>query len=93
MDTRPRVKYSALDTKIGRLGFGIKVKQLRKLHATTLRKYLPQEVIDLLHGRISQTVFMKFYYRPLLEDTRNKALEAIKPLEKELIKIIQKKQQ
>ena len=87
--TKPKVKYSALDTRIGRLGFNIKTKQLRKLHATVLRSQLPQELVDLLQGRISQTVFMKFYYRPLLEDTRNKALKAIEPLEMELIERMQ----
>jgi intergrase/recombinase len=88
LETKPKVKYTALDTKIGRLGFPIKTKQLRKLHATTLRTYLPQELIDLLQGRISQTVFIKFYYRPLLEDIKDKTLKAIQPIEKELIEII-----
>jgi intergrase/recombinase len=88
LEIKPKVKYTALDTKIGRLGFSIKTKQLRKLHATTLRTYLPQELIDLLQGRISQTVFIKFYYRPLLEDIKNKTLKAIQPIEKELIEII-----
>ena len=88
--TKPEIHYSALDTKINRLGFNNKTKQLRKLFATTLRSHLPQELIDLLQGRISQTVFMKFYYRPLLKGIINKTLEAIKPLEK-LIKLMQQK--
>jgi intergrase/recombinase len=89
LETKPKINHSTLGTKIKRLGLSIKTKQLRKLHATTLRSQLPQELIDLLQGRISQTVFMKFYYRPLLEDTRNKTLRAIEPLEKELIDILQ----
>lgn len=92
LEAKPIVRYSALDTKINRLGFSNQIKQLRKLYATTLRSHLPQELIDLLQGRISQTVFMKFYYRPLLEDTKNKALKAIQPLENELIELIRHKQ-
>jgi hypothetical protein len=83
--TKPKIAYSAVDTMIGRAGFKVQTKQLRKLYATKLRNYLPQEMVDLLQGRISQTVFMKFYYRPLLEDTRNKTLEAITALESQLI--------
>jgi intergrase/recombinase len=74
LETKPRNKYSAIDTKIGREGFNTQTKQLRKLFATKLRTSLPQELVDLLQGRVSQTVFMKFYYRPLLEDARNKTL-------------------
>jgi len=91
IETKPEIRYSALDTKINRWGFNNKTKQLRKLFATTLRNHLPQELIDLLQGRISQTVFMKFYYRPLLKDVKNKTLEAIKPLENELFEIVQQK--
>jgi intergrase/recombinase len=85
LEAKPRIEYSALDTKIGRAGFKIQVKQLRKLYATKLRAQLPQELIDLLQGRISQTIFMKFYYRPLLEDTRDKAIRALMPLQSELL--------
>lgn len=79
------------NAKINRLGFNNQTKQLRKLFATTLRSHLPQELIDMLQGRISSTVFMKFYYRPLLKDIKNKTLEAIKPLENELFEIVQQK--
>ncbi|MCK5627993.1 hypothetical protein KAI12_00865 [Candidatus Bathyarchaeota archaeon] len=86
--TKPTMKYSAVDTMIGRLGFKIRTRQLRKLYATTLRKYLPQEMVDLLQGRISQSIFMRFYYRPLLEDTRNKVIKAIEPLQNQLLELV-----
>jgi hypothetical protein len=91
-DTKPKTKYTGLDTKIGRIGFNNQTKQLRKLYATQLRNHLPQELVDLLQGRISQTVFMKFYYRPLLEDIRSKVLTAIQPLETELIETVRQNQ-
>jgi intergrase/recombinase len=92
LETKPRIKYSAIDTKIGRIGFNNQTKQLRKLFATRLRATLPQELVDLLQGRVSQSVFMKFYYRPLLEDTRNKVLTATQSLQKELIEMVRNKQ-
>jgi intergrase/recombinase len=92
LEIKPKIKYAGLDTKIGRLGFNNQTKQLRRLYATTLRNSLPQELVDLLQGRISQTVFMKFYYHPFLQDTRNKVLAAIHPLEKELIGIVRHNQ-
>jgi intergrase/recombinase len=91
LETKPRIKYSAIDTKIGREGFNTQTKQLRKLFATRLRTSLPQELVDLLQGRVSQTVFMKFYYRPLLEDARNKTLTSLQPLQDELIETVRTK--
>jgi len=88
-ETKPRIQYSAIDTKLGREGFNTQTKQLRKPFATKLRTTLPQELIDLLQGRVSQTIFMKFYYRPLLEDTKTKVIKAIEPTQKELIEILQ----
>ena len=54
IETKPRITYPALDTKIGRLGYNNQTKQLRKIFATKLRNTLPQELVDLLQGRISQ---------------------------------------
>jgi intergrase/recombinase len=74
---------------IGRQGFNTRTKQLRKLYATKLRNDLPQEMVDLLQGRISQTVFMKFYYKPLLKDIQQKTIQALQPLQLELLSLIQ----
>ncbi len=87
--TKPRIEYSALDTKIGRLGVNIQTKQLRKIFATKLRNFLPQELVDLLQGRISQTVFMKFYYKPLLLDTQQKTIKALTQTQTELLSLLQ----
>ncbi|MGD0495496.1 MAG: integrase [Candidatus Bathyarchaeia archaeon] len=87
--TKPSIKYSAIDTMIGRQGFNTRTKQLRKLYATRLRNDLPQELVDLLQGRISQTIFMKFYYKPLLRDIQQKTIKALQPLQMELLSQIQ----
>ncbi len=88
LESKPHMKYSAIDTVIGRAGFNTQTKQLRKIFATRLRNSLPQEIVDLLQGRISQSVFMKFYYKPLLLDTQQKTIKALQPIQTELMSIL-----
>jgi len=64
------------------------LNRLRKLFATTLKEHLPTEVIDLLKGRVSQSIFLRYYYKPALMQVKEKTLKAIEPLEKELLAII-----
>ena len=81
---KPTMKYTAVASAIRKRKQRIRVKEVRKLYSTTLRNHLPSEVIDLLQGRIGQSIFMRFYYKPFLRDIRAKTLEAIRPLQKEL---------
>lgn len=83
LETKPVIKYATLQTKVKRLGLRNRTKQLRKLYATTLRNYIPHEVVDLLQGRISQSIFLRFYYKPFLADIRRKTLEGIYSLQEE----------
>jgi len=85
---KPRIKYPTLYTKIHRLGVSNKTKQLRKYFATKLRESLPTEAIDLLQGRINQSVFLRYYYKPFLKDMRDRTLKGIEPLQKELLGIL-----
>jgi len=89
LETKPQIKYSALDTRIGRLGYNNQTKQLRKIFATKLRNYLPKELIDVLQGRIGQSVFMKFYYKPLLLDIQQKTINVIRKMQNELLALLQ----
>ena len=82
---RPDIKYTTLYTKIRRLGLPNRTKQLRKYYATKLREILPTEAIDLLQGRINQSVFLRYYYKPFLKDIRDRTLKGIEPLQKELL--------
>jgi len=72
---KPNVKYATLYTKIHRLGYPNRTKQLRKYYATKLRENLPTEAIDLLQGRINQSIFLRYYYKPFLKDIRDRALK------------------
>jgi len=89
LEYKPAMKYTALTSAIRKRNYKIRMKELRKLYSTTLRNHLPSEVIDLLQGRIGQSIFMRFYYKPFLQDIRTKTLEGITPLQKELFSILQ----
>ena len=90
LEVKPKIEYIALVSALRRRKIKRKMRELRKLHGTMLRNYgIPKELVDLLHGRISQSIFVKFYYKPFLLDVREKSLKAIKPLEKELLEILQ----
>jgi hypothetical protein len=82
-------KYQALKSAVRKRHQGIHIADLRKLYATKLRdNRVPQEVIDILQGRIGQSIFLRFYYKPFLQDIQTKTLEAIEPLEAELLSIL-----
>jgi len=89
LETKPVIKYATLQTKLKRLGLRNRTKQLRKLYATTLRNYVPHEIVDLLQGRISQSIFLRFYYKPFLADIQRKTLEGMQSLQRELLSILQ----
>ena len=89
LETKPRATYSQIKSALRKRGFNCQMKNLRKLHATKLRKYLNKEVIDLLQGRISQDIFVRHYYKPTLMKVRDKALKGIKSLQNELLETLQ----
>jgi intergrase/recombinase len=82
LDVKPKIKTDALRSAIKKRGMKARIKDLRKLYATTLRENgLSEEVIDLLEGRIPQSIFLRHYYKPdLLRSIRKKVLEAITPI-------------
>jgi intergrase/recombinase len=79
---KPKVKANGLRSAIEKVGLKVRIKDLRKLFATTLRESgISEEVIDLLEGRIPQSIFLRHYYKPdLLRSIREKVLEAIRPM-------------
>ena len=90
LQRKPRIKYTALVSALRKRGFKIRIKELRKLYATLLREnqHLPKEAIDLLEGRVGESIFLRFYYKPFLQNLKQKALKGIEPLQQKLLKII-----
>lgn len=87
LEVKPRVKDYALREALHNAGLPGQLMGLRKLYATMLRdKGIPQEIIDLLEGRIGQSIFLRHYYKPdLLKKTRRKILKAVQPLLNEIL--------
>ncbi len=57
--------YNAIDKYLQRRGKETKLGYGRKIFATTLHdKGIPTEIVDLLQGRISASIFARHYYRP-----------------------------
>lgn len=85
---KPKITYEAIDSGLSRNRLAVRTKELRKLYATSLREYLPQELVDLLQGRVSQSVFLRFYYKSLLSDIKENVLKAKTLLQNELLLLI-----
>jgi intergrase/recombinase len=82
---REKVTYAAMVQVIQSRGLPIRMLQLRKLYATTLRERgVTKEIIDLLQGRIGQSIFLRHYYKPYLSQVKTKVLEAMEKLANEL---------
>ena len=60
----------------------------RKIFSPYLRQYagIESEIIDLLQGRMPNTVFAKHYFRPNLQQYNKKVLFALNKLKKEIEK-------
>jgi len=78
-----KITYEAIRKRLERQGFSIKLKLLRSTWATFMEKRLTQSETDLLQGRISQTVFMQFYFSPSIQELKQRVFAAIHELEQQ----------
>ena len=86
LQVKPNLNHDDLKSRLRKRNLRIRLKDLRKLYATFLRnRGIPSEFIDILQGRISSSIFLRFYYKPLLEQMRHQVTGAIQPLEKEVL--------
>ena len=85
---RPQITYTALKRALQRRKQQVRLKDMRHLYATKLREHLPREVIDLLQGRVGQSIFIRHYYKPYLKKIQRKVFRAISPLTNELLQIL-----
>lgn len=67
-DNASNFSYNALRCHLRRKNIKMNMNYCRKIFATYLRiNGIEQEIIDLLQGRISKSVFVRHYYRPEIE--------------------------
>ncbi|HIE15057.1 TPA: hypothetical protein EYP70_07280 [Candidatus Bathyarchaeota archaeon] len=89
LENEPKIMSARTIAKaLRKRGYRNPLNDLRKLYATTLKEHLPTELIDLLQGRVSQSIFLRYYYKPTLTQIKEKTLKAIEPLQKELLAIM-----
>ena len=53
-----------INYKLGKAGLPIRLKEIRKLWASYMTKFLSEPEINLLQGRVSKSVFMQHYFNP-----------------------------
>jgi intergrase/recombinase len=92
LENKPRLKYSSLNPKLRKHELECRVKQLRKYNGTMLREHLSTEITDLLQGRINESIFPRYYYKPLLQDIQQRTTKALQQLQKELIEKVRHNQ-
>jgi hypothetical protein len=79
---RFRMTKHMLVKPLKKWGLPIKLGELRKLHATLLRRGgLMQEEVDILEGRVPPTIFAKHYLALNLKDLCCRAKEVLRPYE------------
>jgi hypothetical protein len=73
------IYYNALRKRIAtKNGFEMNMYYCRKVFATFLRnKRIEPEIIDLLQGRISSSVFVNHYYRPDINEVITKRIRPV----------------
>jgi len=75
-----KISYEKIRKKLVRRGMSTKLSLLRCTWATFMEKRLSQAEVDLLQGRVSQSVFMRFYFAPDLKELKEKVLWASREL-------------
>ena len=79
------VNYEGFRTYLKRRNLESNLKYCRKLFATYLRmNHIEPEIIDLLEGRISKSVFLRHYYRPNFKEELQKIRVILTGLAKEI---------
>lgn len=65
IDNSESISYDSIRLALRRQNLKMNMSICRKIFATFLRNEgIEQEIIDLLHGRIPKSVFVRHYYRP-----------------------------
>ena len=76
---------SCIDKAVRNSGLHSRFSDLREFHGTIMTKYLKQNEIDFLHGRIGTTTFMQNYYNPLwINDLKQRVFKGIREIQNKL---------
>jgi len=80
------VTYESIRKRLMKKGIKISMMELRNYYATFMARHgLIREEVDLLQGRIPANVFIRHYWTPSFNELKDRSLEAVKPLQEELL--------
>jgi len=70
-------------SRLKRQGFKLRFGDIREAHGTFMVKHLREPEINFIHGRVSTSVFMKYYFNPaLIKDLKKRVFKGIKEIQK-----------
>jgi intergrase/recombinase len=80
------VTYPMVQKKLQRNNMSVKISQLRDYYATFMVRHgLIKEEVDLLQGRISESIFVRHYWSPAIKELKQRVIKALTELEKEIL--------
>jgi len=83
--SEPLASANAVLKKLQKRGLECRFGDVREAHASFLTKYLNQNEIDFLHGRIGTSVFMHNYFNPaLIGDLKDRVFKAIAEIQNKI---------
>jgi len=76
-----RLSVEKIRHRLEKAGLEVKLKQIRKLWASHMTKYLTEPEINMIQGRTGKSVFMQHYFNPsYVADMKNRIEKGIKSL-------------
>jgi hypothetical protein len=78
IESSKQVSYEMIRKKLERRGMSTRLSLLRSTWATFMENQLSQAEVDLLQGRVNQSVFMRYYFAPDLEKLGTKVLAVLR---------------
>jgi len=81
-EDRPLKSKFGIQKRISSQKLKLRFGDIREAHASFMTKHLQQPEIDFIHGRVSNTVFMRNYFNPaLIVDLKARALKGIQEIQ------------
>ena len=83
---RDRVSYSQIRMKLRRKEILLRMNQLRDFYGTFMVRHgLIKEEVDLLQGRVGESIFVRHYWSPAIKELQNRVFKALDKMEKKLL--------
>ena len=82
---KPLTSPVAVQNLVRKKGLKVRYSDIRETHGTLLTKYLKDNEIDFLHGRVTSSVFMKNYFNPsLISDLKTRVFQATSEIQERI---------